>query len=154
MKRFAKILGWTVGVLVLLVGVAVAGGYYFLTSDDFRSHVESQASSFSGRKTKIDKISIDWGTTAHVHLAGVQLANADWAKTEHMLKADEVDFTLRLWPLLKGDIVLPRLELRKPEVMVGRSARQEQLNWSMWREPGGDRRGQGGERRRTASRRR
>ena len=28
-------------------------------------------------------------------------------KEPDMSKADEVDFTLRLWPLLKGDIVLP-----------------------------------------------
>jgi len=134
MKRLAKILGWTLGALVVLVGVGTAGGYYFLTSDNFRSQVESQASRLSGRKTKIAKISIDWGTTAHVHLAGVQLANADWAKAEHMLKVEEVDFTLRLWPLLKGDIVLSRLELRKPEVMV-EVGPQEQLNWSLGESP-------------------
>jgi hypothetical protein len=134
MKRLAKILGWTVGVLVLLAGAGVAGGYYFLTSDEFRGHVESEASRFSGRKTKIARISIEWGSTAHVHLAGVQLANADWAKSEHMLKVEDVDFTLRLWPLLKGDIVLPSLELHKPEVTV-EVGPQEQLNWSLGESP-------------------
>jgi hypothetical protein len=137
MKRFAKILGWTFGVLIVLVGVAVTGGYYYLTSTDFRSIVESQASSFSGRKTKIEKVTVDWSTVPHVHLAGVQVANADWAKTDHMLKADEVDFTLRLWPLLKGDIVLPRLTLRKPEVVVEKGGPNDDLNWSMWESAGG-----------------
>ena len=137
MKRFAKILGWTLGVLVVLVGVAIGGGYLYLTSTDFRSIVESEASSFSGRKTKIEKVSIDWSTVPHVHLSGVQVANADWAKTDSMLKADEVDFTIRLWPLLKGDIVLPRLTLQKPEVIVEKGGPHDELNWSFGESPGG-----------------
>lgn len=137
MKRFAKILGWTLGILVVLVGVAIGGGYLYLTSTDFRSVVESQASSFSGRKTKIEKVSIDWSTVPHVRLSGVQVANADWAKTDSMLKADEVDFTIRLWPLLKGDIVLPRLTLQKPEVIVEKGGPHDELNWSFGESSGG-----------------
>jgi hypothetical protein len=137
MKRFAKILGWTLGVLVVLVGAAVAGGYYYLTSSDFRSIVERQASGFSGRKTKIEKLSVDWSMAPHVHVTGLKVANADWAKADHMLKADEVDFTIRLWPLLKGDIVLPHLTLRKPEVIVEKGGPHDELNWSMWESPGG-----------------
>lgn len=137
MKRFAKILGWTFGVLVVLVGVAVGGGYLYLTSTDFRSIVESEASSFSDRKTSIEKVSIDWSTVPHVHLSGVQVANADWAKTDSMLKADEVDFTIRLWPLLKGDIVLPRLTLQKPEVIVEKGGPHDELNWSFGESSGG-----------------
>jgi hypothetical protein len=56
MKRIAKIVGWAVLCLVILIGAGVAGGYYFITSDEFRSHAESQASNYSGRKTKIEKI--------------------------------------------------------------------------------------------------
>jgi AsmA family protein len=107
MGRTAKILSWSAGIFVTLIVVAVAAGYLFLTSDDFRSRVESSASAYSGRKTHIAKIVIDWGSTAHVHLDGVEVANAAWAKAEHMLKADQVDFDIRLWPLVKGDIVLP-----------------------------------------------
>ena len=134
-KRIAKIAGWTLGVVVLLIGGAVTAGYLFLTSSDFRERVESQASAYSGRKTKIDRIHIDWGTTPHVHLAGVEIANADWGKLPTMLKVEEVDFDLRLWPLLKGDIVLPTLVLRRPEVGV-EIGDQEQVNWSLGEAPG------------------
>lgn len=137
MTRALKILGWTFGTLIVLVGLAAAGGYLYLTSTDFRSLVESGASSFSGRKTAIEKVSVDWSTVPHVHLSGVQVANADWAKTDHMLKADEVDFTIRLWPLLKGDIVLPRLTLQKPEVIVEKGGPHDQLNWSLGESTGG-----------------
>ena len=46
-----------------------------------------------------------------------------------MLKVDQVDFDIRLWPLLGGNLVLPRLVLRKPEVQV-EVGDKEQLNWS------------------------
>jgi hypothetical protein len=137
MTRALKILGWTFGILVVLMGAVVAGGYLYLTSTDFRSIMESEASSFSGRKTSIEKVSIDWSTVPHLHLSGVQVANADWAKTDHMLKADEVDFTIRLWPLLKGDIVLPRLTLQKPEVIVEKGGPHDELNWTFGESSGG-----------------
>lgn len=137
MKRFAKILGWTLGVLVALVGVAVGGSYLYLTSTDFRSLVESQASSLSGRKTRIEKVTVDWSTVPHIHLSGVQVANADWAKTDYMLKADHVDFTIRLWPLLKGDVVLPHLSLQKPEVIVEKGGPHDEFNWSFGESSGG-----------------
>jgi hypothetical protein len=137
MTRALKILGWTFGILVVLMGAVVAGGYLYLTSTDFRSIMESEASSFSGRKTSIGKVSIDWSTVPHLHLSGVQVANADWAKTDHMLKADEVDFTIRLWPLLKGDIVLPRLTLQKPEVIVEKGGPHDELNWTFGESSGG-----------------
>jgi AsmA family protein len=133
-KTIAKVAAWTLGVVVLLIGGAAAAGYFFLTSGDFRARVESEASAYSGRKTKIDKIRIDWGTTPHVHLAGVEIANADWGKLPTMLKVEEVDFDLRLWPLLKGDIVLPTLMLRRPEVGVEVGA-EEQVNWSLGEAP-------------------
>jgi uncharacterized protein involved in outer membrane biogenesis len=133
-KRIAQIAAGVLGFVVVLIGAAAAGGYYFLTSADFRSRVESEASAYSGRKTKIEKISIGWGATAHVHLAGVNIANADWGKAEHMFKADEIDFDIRLWPLLKGDIVLSSLVLRKPDVAV-EVGDKEQLNWSFGESP-------------------
>lgn len=95
-KRIAKIAGVSLGVLVVLIGAAVAGGYYFLTSADFRARIEGEASAYSGRKTHIEKIVIDWSFTPHVHLSGVEVANADWGKADHMLKVAEVDFDLRL----------------------------------------------------------
>lgn len=118
----------------MLALAAVGAAYLYVTSDDFRGRIESQASTFSGRKTKIADVSIDWGFTSHVHLKGVELANAKWAKEPHMLKADEVDFELKLWPLLKGDIVLPSLILRKPELVVEKGEKDE-LNWSLGEAP-------------------
>ena len=51
-----------------------------------------------------------------------------------MLKVDQVDFEIRLWPLLGGEFVLSRLALRKPEVAV-EVGDKEQSNWSLGESP-------------------
>lgn len=134
MKRMAKILGWVAGILLSLVMVVVGGLYLFVTSDYLRGQLQGRASDFTGRKTRIAHISIDWGTTSNVRLDGVEIANAQWGKAPHMLKVEQVDFDISLWPLLKGDLVLPRLVLRKPELEI-EVGDKEQLNWSMGETP-------------------
>ena len=134
MKRMAKILGWVAGILLSLVMVVVGGLYLFVTSDYLRGQLEGRASDFTGRKTRIAHISIDWGTTSNVRLDGVEIANAQWGKAPHMLKVEQVDFDISLWPLLKGDLVLPRLVLRKPELEI-EVGDTEPLNWSMGETP-------------------
>ena len=134
MTRSLKILGWTAGILLALVVVAIGTVYFYVTSDDFRTRLEGHASALAGRKTTIGDISIDWGWTPHVHLSGVEFANAKWAKEPHMLKAERIDFEIRPWPLLKGDLVLPSVVLRKPEVMVEKGD-NDRLNWELGEAP-------------------
>ncbi|MBI2741118.1 MAG: AsmA family protein [Rhodospirillales bacterium] len=134
MARTLRILAWTAGVLVALVAVAIGAVYCYVTSDDFRGRVEGQASALAGRKTTIADVAIDWGFTSHVHLSGVQLANAEWAKEPHMLKVEQVDFEIRLWPLLTGDLVLPSLVMRSPEIVIEKGD-NERLNWELGEAP-------------------
>jgi uncharacterized protein involved in outer membrane biogenesis len=128
-RRLLKIIGWSVGVLVLLMGMAGVAAYVFVTSDFVRAQIENHANAVSGRKTKVARISVDWGRTPHVHLDDIELSNADWGKADHMFKAQEIEFDIRLWPLLHGDVVLPRLMLRKPELYLERND-QDESNWS------------------------
>lgn len=134
LRRSLRLLAWSAGILLAVFTIAVAGLYFFLTSADFRSLVEGRASAYAGRATKIADIAIDWGSTTHVRLTGVEVANTDWGKAPHMLKVEQVEFDIRLWPLLKGDIVLPTLALRRPEVAVEKSD-DDRLNWSLGESP-------------------
>ncbi len=134
MSRIGKIAAWTAGTLVGLIVVSIGGAYLYLTSDEFRGRIEGGVSDYTGRQTRIEKVSIDWGATTNVRLEGLQVANADWAQGEHMLEADEIDFDIRLWPLFKGDLVLPRLVLRRPEITVEKGD-GEKLNWSFREAP-------------------
>jgi uncharacterized protein involved in outer membrane biogenesis len=129
MRRLLKFIGWAIGGLVMLIGLTGMAAYIFATSDFVRAQIENHANAVSGRKTKIARLSVDWGWTPHVHLDDVELSNTDWGKADHMFKAQEIEFDIRLWPLLHGDIVLPRLMLRKPELFLERNA-QDESNWS------------------------
>jgi uncharacterized protein involved in outer membrane biogenesis len=46
-----------------------------------------------------------------------------------MFKAQQIEFDIRLWPLLHADIVLPHLLLRNPELYLERNA-DDRSNWS------------------------
>jgi uncharacterized protein involved in outer membrane biogenesis len=130
MKRAAKILGWTAGIVIGLVLIAAGTIYVVATSDYLRGQLEGWAGDLTGRKTQIAKVAVEWGWTSNVKLEGIEVANATWGKAPYMFKVDQVDFDIRLWPLLGGNLVLPRLVLRKPEVQV-ETGDKEQLNWSL-----------------------
>ena len=86
-KRIAKIAAGVLGFVVVLIGAAAAGGYYFLTSADFRSRVESEAIAYSGRKTKIEKISIDRGAIAHVHRCSTRRSRCSTSRARWRCRA-------------------------------------------------------------------
>jgi uncharacterized protein involved in outer membrane biogenesis len=134
LKKPLKIIGWSVGVLLVLVGLACVAIYVFVTSDYARGLLENRATAMTGRKTTIGKIDVNWGRTSHVRIHDLQVANVDWGKADHMLKAKLIDFDIRLWPLLHGDIVLPQLTLQEPELYLERNAEGES-NWSFKHSP-------------------
>jgi uncharacterized protein involved in outer membrane biogenesis len=134
MRRPLKILAWTVGVLVILVGLLAAGAYAFVTSDYLRAQIENHANAVSGRKTKIARISVSWGWTTHIYLNDVEVSNTDWGKSDHLFKVQEIVADLRVWPLLHGDIELPQLILRKPEIYLETNLKGES-NWSPEQSP-------------------
>lgn len=134
MKRALKIIGWTLGALVLLMGLLAAAAYAFVTSDYLRAQIENHADAMSGRKTKIGRISVDWGWTTHIHLTDVEVSNTDWAKADHLFKAQEIVADVRVWPLLHGNIELPQLILRKPEIYLEKN-QQGESNWSPRQSP-------------------
>lgn len=134
MRRLARIAAWLAGSLLLLLFVAAGAFWAVLDSDWLRAELEGRTSDYTGRKTTIGRIDFDWGSTTRVRLEKVAVANVAWAKTPHMLKVEQVDFDIRLWPLLKGNVVLTKLVLRKPEVEV-EVGDKEELNWSMEETP-------------------
>jgi AsmA family protein len=133
-RRALKIIGWSLAVLILLIVAAGVAAYAFVTSDYVRAKIENHADAVSGRRTKIGKISIDWGWTPHIRLDDVEVSNVDWGKADHLFKVQRIEFDIRLWPLIHGDFVLPTLTLQKPEVYLERNA-QDESNWSPQQSP-------------------
>jgi len=133
-KLALKIIGWSLLAVILLIGAAGTGAYFFLTSDFLRRQIQSRAEAESGHTTSIGKVAIDWGWTTHFHIEDVKIANADWGKAPQMFAAQDIECDIRLWPLLKGNIELPLLKLVKPELALERSPGDD-FNWSSGQTP-------------------
>jgi AsmA protein len=63
----------------------------------------------------------------------VSFANPDWAVEEHMFRADAIELTVRVLPLLIGRVVLPEVHLERPEVFLELTP-EGQRNWLLDRD--------------------
>ncbi|TWB15457.1 hypothetical protein FBZ89_11450 [Nitrospirillum amazonense] len=135
MRRAFKIIGWSLGVLVVVLLLAGAGVYFFVTSDYVRAQLENRADAFSGRKTKIGQIAVHWGWVTHILLNDVQVSNTDWGQAPHLFTAKQIELDIELKPLLlHRNLVFPQLILRQPVVALEKDD-QDQWNWSPGESP-------------------
>ncbi|WP_083901389.1 AsmA family protein [Azospirillum sp. B4] len=135
MRRAFRIIGWSVGVLVVLLVLAGTGVYLFVTSDYVRAQLENRAEAFSGRKTQIGKVTVQWGWVTHLLLDDVQVSNTDWGQAPHLFTARQIELDIELRPLLfHRDLVFPRLILRAPVIALEKNDKEE-WNWSAGESP-------------------
>ena len=105
------------GVLILIVALAlfVAFGLHLL-----RGPIERAVTSATGRELRIEgdlKAMWSW-VHPRFRAEGVSFANPDWASEEHMLRAEAIEGSISLLPLLAGRVVVPDLHLHKPEIAL------------------------------------
>jgi AsmA family protein len=108
----------TLSVLVLLLAAAVL----VLNSNLLRPTIAHLISSKTGRDTEINgnlptKL-LSWTPTLEIN--GITIRNPPWADKQVMFSADEITISVRLGRLLRGQIVLPQLALKKPVISLER----------------------------------
>lgn len=64
----------------------------------------------------------------HIQVSGFTIGNPAWAGGGQMVAIERIDLQLRFWPLLRGEIVLPRVALIRPVVRLYRAA-DGRANW-------------------------
>ncbi len=132
-KRIGLIAAIVLGVLVLLIVAAAAAVVIYVGSSAFRGEVEKRAGVAIGREIKIGELRIDWSWAPHVRLRDVVLGGAA-EDAPPLLDAEGIQFRLRLLPLLRGDVILPELELEQPKLAL--SIDEEGVpNWSFSKNP-------------------
>lgn len=95
----------------------------------FKGPIERRVSAQTGREFRIEgDLDVDLGSTATISAGGLRLANAGWAREPQMARVGELAFDLRLWPLLRGDVQIPRIALNRPILHLQRSP-QGVGNW-------------------------
>ena len=98
-------------VLVLVIGV------YFFPWDSLRGPINRYVSAQLGRQFEItQRFSVRLGLITTVRAEEVEIANPQWAQERFLLQAKAAEFEIRLWPLLFGKVVIPRIALTQPKI--------------------------------------
>src|SRR5262249_9560776 len=133
--RFLRWVAIILGILVLLVGIAIASALAYVSSDSFRRMVAGRAGEMTHRNVVLaGGLEIHWGRTTRVVLKQVKFGNADWGSDPTMGSADRIEFTVRLLPLLHAEVVLPELTMIRPQLLLERNDKG-QSNWDFSQNP-------------------
>lgn len=129
--RSRSALKWTaigVGSFVLVLLAALA----LIDWNAFKGPIERMASERSGRRVTIGgPLDVHlWSSTPHVTLSALTIGNPPWDKAEQpMVRVAQVHAQLKWLPLLKGDVIFPRVELVRPQVYLHREP-SGRANWT------------------------
>ncbi|MFL6600375.1 MAG: AsmA family protein [Steroidobacteraceae bacterium] len=125
-----KALRWTaigLGGLVVVMLLALA----FMDWNLFKHPIERVASAKSGRTVTIGgdlKVYI-WSWTPTVTVNRLVLGNPPWEANRPMASIERLEIRLKLLPLLKGDVILPRVVLLKPDLYLHQD-KSGRANWT------------------------
>ncbi|WP_345813990.1 AsmA family protein [Paraburkholderia sp. PREW-6R] len=131
-RRIGKIIAWLVAIIVVLI---VALVIFILTFDwnRARPYINDKVTQAIGRPFAINgDLKVGWrhpvgetGWRAWVlwprfSAANITVGNPDWARRPQFATLDEIDFEVKVLPLLAHDIVIPVINLVNPSVDIER----------------------------------
>jgi uncharacterized protein involved in outer membrane biogenesis len=111
----------TVGLLLLLAiaGVIYLGAYL----DRHKGLLEIGASQALGREVRIEgAVKLDWSMTPTIDLAGLRVANADWASGEYLLRAERAAVCFDIKALLRRHVEVTQVTVRNADVRLETAA--------------------------------
>ncbi|MGF6899591.1 AsmA family protein [Paraburkholderia sp. GAS348] len=131
-RRLGKIIAWLVAIIVILI---VALTIFILTFDwnRARPYINDKVTQAIGRPFAINgDLKVGWqhpvGETGwrgwvpwpRFSAANITVGNPDWTQQPHFAALDEIDFEVKVLPLLAHDIVIPAINLVNPSVDLER----------------------------------
>ncbi len=127
LKRSLRWTGITVGSLVLLIVLVLACMDWNL----LKHPIERIASAKSGRTVTIaGNLDVHiWSWTPTVTLNGLTLGNPPWEADRPMASIERLEIHLKLLPLLKGEVILPRVAVVKPDIYLHQD-KSGRANWT------------------------
>jgi AsmA family protein len=117
----------TCGVLVVAVVLVLA----LMDWNLLKHPLERAASAESGRKVTIagDLEVHIWSWAPMVTINGLTVGNPPWEANRPMATIERLQVQLKLLPLLRGDVILPRVEFLHPNLYLHQD-RQGRANWT------------------------
>ncbi|KWE57459.1 AsmA family protein [Burkholderia sp. MSMB2157WGS] len=140
-RMAGKVVAWLVAVLIILIA-AIAMFIFTFDWNRARPMVDDKVSAAIGRAFTINgDLTVSWhrasgetGWRARVlwptfAARNITIANPDWTKQRYFATLDEIDFQVKLLPLLTHDIVIPTINLVRPSIDLERVA-DGRNNWT------------------------
>lgn len=137
--RTPRALKWT-GILAGALVLTLALVLVILENADLRGPVSRMISARTGQPVRIAG-ALDlrlFSLTPRAVVTGLELGTPKWAGAGSMARVDRLTVEMKLLSLLKGEIVLPRLLIDRPDVQLIRDA-AGRANWP--ERKGGERQG-------------
>jgi len=117
--KWRRIVGWTLVVLFVLVGIGVVGGYFYLKSNGFREFairkIVGQANEATGGRTEVRALDFNLSTLT-AHLYGVVIRGSESADAPPLLRLDKITVGLKIQSVLHRKINLSELIIEHPVV--------------------------------------
>lgn len=129
MSRTVKGIAIGIGCLIVLLLLVVA----FFPWNHLRGPLTRALSSDLHRQVSIAALHGSLFGHPHIQVSGLTISNPAWAGGQ-MVSVQRVDLELHFWPLLRGEIVLARVALIRPNVRLYRAA-DGRANWVFGTKP-------------------
>lgn len=125
MSKFKR--NWLVGFGA--IALLIATGLYVFEWNMVRGPLAGLVERATGRTFAINgDLRVRLSRTPRITADGLVLGNASWAKDANMAEIGRVDFTIDLWALWRGRVVLPELSVSEARVSLEKNA-QGVANW-------------------------
>ena len=125
MSRF---LSFLVVLVLLIVGILFAAPS-FIPVESYKPQITALVKEQTGRDLTINgDISLSFLPRLAVSVNDVTFQNASWAASRHMVKMEQLEIVLKIFPLIRGEVALDRFIMRRPEIDLAVN-RQGVGNW-------------------------
>ena len=117
--KLRRIIGWTLAILVIVIGIGVTGGYFYLRSNAFRQFairkIVEQANQATGGHTQIGGLDFKLSTLT-AHLYNVVIRGDEAPDAPPLLQLDKLTVALKIQSVLHRKINLSELLIDHPVV--------------------------------------
>jgi hypothetical protein len=131
-NRTRRLLVWLLvagAALAALLAVAVVVALHTVDLSGFTSTILATVQRETGRQLTVGKGPyLRVSLSPSVVVEDVTFANATWGSRKEMLRVKRVELTLRLLPLLRGEVLVGRLVLVEPDLLL-ETNRKGEGNW-------------------------
>lgn len=122
--RALKILGWIVGVVLLIgVGLWLGGPRAAIWA------LEHPVSTMIARQIRVGSLAVAWGAPTRLTLNNVSVANASWGSEPQMFTAETLEVDIHMRTILWGPMRIPELALTKSKLVL-ETSKNNQANWN------------------------